>query len=896
MTIGFDIGGQNSKAAVTRPAVGRSGGNMIDIALDEASKRSVAPYIGFPEKERTFGLTAKKAFKSNIQSTIVQPQRLLGCSMQDIPQSYSSSVPIIANPSLTTNGVQTPAFQLNYQGEDIIIPPEHAVACMLKHQTKHAEALKVTSKECCITIPNNCSYAKRQALLTAANIAGVDCLKLISATSSMALDYGILGRKSQQETDSAIIFIDLGHTEVNVGCVHYFKGGWDIVLLDSCDQFSGSIMETKIVDLFNQKFMAANKESFIGNLKSVEKIRTLIPKLLKTLVVDEQASMHVDYLYKDKDFKLQITREELRQMLEAETKAFEDFLKGFLTLAKEKIAKFEKCPFEAVEVVGQVSRMLDVKTLLQRVCKEVIGIEKLSTTCNTEESIVKGCVLQCAILSPRFGIRGGKVKDVIPYSIVLSRQPMEYDVSQWKSLESYDTLFPFLNELNKTKTIKFKKPRSLKLILCERTMRNEQQMVGHASIDTSHVKLEDGEEWTKFQILVTLDQNGLLSLRSEITKQTIEMVDVPKKQEVEMSEEEYAEAVKKAQDAAKKKAEEEMKKKLEAKKKAAEEEAKKKAESGEETGDNAEAAPEVQEDEVMADVQVPEVKVSKMKTVTVTEKQEKKVFKKIDIPVVFISHMQMSDDQVKAIKANEEKMSAFDAECRLVQESRNHLETYVLDSQEEFADGGQYFEFMTSEESDNFMNSIFEMDDWLADDDFDKTAAVYIEKLESLKTVGDVYVVRCKEFKKRDVALTTMRKACNTITAWLDEGCKAEEFAHIGEDITKELAEKLSEALAWLDERQQLSSNASKNQDPPFYANEVTTKAKEINNAFIAVKNTPKPEPKKEEKKEETKAEETKEESADAKKTEADGDVEMEDVSGAGDAKKEDVEMENTTS
>merc|ERR1719433_154993 len=91
-------------------------------------------------------------------------------------------------------------------------------------------------------------------------------------------------------------------------------------------------------------------------------------------------------------------------------------------------------------------------------------------------------------------------------------------------------------------------------------------MVGHASIDTSHVKLEDGEEWTKFQILVTLDQNGLLSLRSEITKQTIEMVDVPKKQEVEMSEEEYAEAVKKAQDAAKKKAEEEMKKKLQRKK------------------------------------------------------------------------------------------------------------------------------------------------------------------------------------------------------------------------------------------------------------------------------------------------------------------------------------------
>ena len=69
--LGFDIGGQKCVAAVTRKnATGVTGGNFIDISLDDASKRSVAPYICFPEKERKYGNTANKKYKSNIKSTI----------------------------------------------------------------------------------------------------------------------------------------------------------------------------------------------------------------------------------------------------------------------------------------------------------------------------------------------------------------------------------------------------------------------------------------------------------------------------------------------------------------------------------------------------------------------------------------------------------------------------------------------------------------------------------------------------------------------------------------------------------------------------------------------------------------------------------------------------------
>ena len=78
-------------------------------------------------------------------------------------------------------------------------------------------------------------------------------------------------------------------------------------------------------------------------------------------------------------------------------------------------------------------------------------------------------------------------------------------------------------------------------------MRGQTKLIGIANIDTNgHDDLADGEEWTKFMVLVSMDHSGLLRLRCEITKQTTEMVDVNKQKEVEMTEEEYQEASAKA--------------------------------------------------------------------------------------------------------------------------------------------------------------------------------------------------------------------------------------------------------------------------------------------------------------------------------------------------------------
>lgn len=872
MTVGFDLGSANCVAAVTRRGVAAtSRGSMIDIALDEGSKRSVPPAVGFPRKERTMGNAAKKAMKSKFKSTVHDPVRQLG-----EPQADSSCyVPLEQTEFPTSGGSPTFAYKLRYRGEEKLIFPEQAVAVMLKHQLKHVQALNVFSKECCITVPNNFSYAKRQALLKAAEIAGVKCLKVVSNTQCLALDYGLLGGKCRTETPFATLFVDCGHSGINLGVAKFYNGGWDIVMVDTFEELSGRFVEDEMVQLFAKKFQAEHGEDFLESKKTIIKVRDRCIKLLKTLVVNEAASIPIDFLYQDLDFTLEITREELSAIVGDRLKLFQEHLANFLDLS---LGKLKDTKITVVEAVGGMSRMLELKRAVVEVCKDKIGISTISTQLNADEAAARGCVLQCAILSPRFNL-GTKAKDVLPYSILVGRQAIDFDESQWQDCK-LETLFPTFNELNKMKTIKFKTPRSMKLLLIQQDTRGANFPVGFATVNPDHVTLAEGEDWNRFQILVTLDHSGLIQLKAEVSKSYFELVDVNKQEEVELTEEEYQEALAKAQAEAKEKAEAEA-----AKRKEEKEKAKAEAEKNADAGDAAPAEEQpaepmdVEEEEVV----VPEVTVSRKKTITVTEKQKKKRITKIDIPVNFVPFMGMTTDCQEFITKQENQMEKFDEECVKVLETRNNLETYVLNAQSEFVEGGKYWDYMTPQERENFMNLIMEMDNWLADDCFDQTLEVYSSQLEKVQGPGNVFETRCREFSRRTTALMSMKKILMDAEKFVAEGHKAPEYEHIEESLTNELAEKLTEATVWLDERQQLHQTTQKDQDPPYMTDEVSNKMREFNTAFQAVKNTPKPEPKKEEEKEATEGEEKKGEAAPA--AEEKGDAE--------EAPQADAEMEN---
>lgn len=66
----------------------------------------------------------------------------------------------------------------------------------------------------------------------------------------------------------------------------------------------------------------------------------------------------------------------------------------------------------SVELAGGSSRVPAIKKLVE----EVFG-KPLSTTLNQDESVARGCALQCAMLSPAVRVRDFSVTDIQPYPI-----------------------------------------------------------------------------------------------------------------------------------------------------------------------------------------------------------------------------------------------------------------------------------------------------------------------------------------------------------------------------------------------------------------------------------------------------------------------------------------------
>merc|ERR1712018_999161 len=99
-------------------------------------------------------------------------------------------------------------------------------------------------------------------------------------------------------------------------------------------------------------------------------------------------------------------------------------------------------------------------------------------------------------------------------------------------------LFPRFSELNKTKTITFKTPRNMCLMIVQENSDKTRNMIGYSRIESSNIKLLKEEQWHRFQIIVTLTKNGLLHLQAESTKYYIETIDEKIIEEIPLNDEE----------------------------------------------------------------------------------------------------------------------------------------------------------------------------------------------------------------------------------------------------------------------------------------------------------------------------------------------------------------------
>lgn len=203
---GIDIGDQKSCIAVARK-------RGIDVLMNKESKRETPSLVSFGPKQRQLGTDAAGSLSINPKNTIFGIKRLLGKKFMN-PDVQRDIQELPYNVSEAPDGGIL--INVEYLGETQSFTPEQIVAAIIVDMKDIAEVDGSPVTDCVLSVPTYYLESERYAMLAAAKIAGVNCLRLINETTATALAYGIY-KTDLPETDPInVAFIDVGHDAFQV--------------------------------------------------------------------------------------------------------------------------------------------------------------------------------------------------------------------------------------------------------------------------------------------------------------------------------------------------------------------------------------------------------------------------------------------------------------------------------------------------------------------------------------------------------------------------------------------------------------------------------------------------------------------------------------------------------
>uniref|UniRef100_A0A4W6ESF5 Heat shock protein 4a n=1 Tax=Lates calcarifer TaxID=8187 RepID=A0A4W6ESF5_LATCA len=388
--VGFDLGFQSCYVAVAR-----AGG--IETVANEYSDRCTPSFVSFGPRNRSIGAAAKSQVVTNCKNTVQSFKQFHGRAFSD---SYVQS----AKSNLVYDLAQMPSgstgIKVMYMEEERVFSIEQVTGMLLTKLKETAEsALKKPVADCVISVPSYFTDAERRSVMDAAQIAGLNCLRLMNETTAVTLAYGIYKQDlpAPEEKPRIVVFVDLGHSGYQVSVCAFNKGKLKILATAFDSELGGKDFDDILVNHFCEEFGKKYKLDVKSKPRALVRLYQECEKLKKLMSANSSdLPLNIECFMNDIDVSKKL------------------WLFCVILISCFLYPELKKEDIYAVEIVGGASRIPAIK---ERISK-FFGKE-LSTTLNADEAVARGCALQCAILSPAFKVREFSITDVVPYSISL---------------------------------------------------------------------------------------------------------------------------------------------------------------------------------------------------------------------------------------------------------------------------------------------------------------------------------------------------------------------------------------------------------------------------------------------------------------------------------------------
>jgi len=380
IAIGIDLGTTHSLVASVR--------NGVAECLPDAQGRVILPSVVryLSADKRQIGFDALAAQLDDPHNTIASVKRLMGRGLRDIDNASRLPYQLIDKPGMVA--VQTAAGEKS--------PVEVSAEILATLRFRAEDTFDDDVYGAVITVPAYFDEAQRQATKDAAQLAGLNVLRLINEPTAAAIAYGLDNR-----SEGVFAVYDLGGGTFDISILRLTQGVFEVVVTGGNSALGGDDYDRVLADWalaqagISAVESAADKAALLHASRAAKEALSTQSSVAFALAL---AQGRIDAVLTQADFEA-ATAALTAQTMGAVRKALRD-------------AKLGKDDIQGVVLVGGSTRMPQIKQAVA----DFFGREPL-TNLNPDEVVALGAAISANQLAGNHTGDELLLLDVIPLSL-----------------------------------------------------------------------------------------------------------------------------------------------------------------------------------------------------------------------------------------------------------------------------------------------------------------------------------------------------------------------------------------------------------------------------------------------------------------------------------------------